>query len=89
MFKIQLVNAFTQEVLRENVFPDLKRIAEILDQFEESKKVDEDIFLFDEGMAVYRARYISHQIFREEEYKVYRLLFSAKSPRKLKLKQRS
>ncbi|MGY3718640.1 hypothetical protein ACWE42_24305 [Sutcliffiella cohnii] len=60
MFKIQLVNAFTQEVLREKVFPDLKRISEILDQFEESKKVDEDIFLFDEGMTVYKARYLSH-----------------------------
>ncbi|MGY3718741.1 hypothetical protein ACWE42_24865 [Sutcliffiella cohnii] len=89
MFKIQLVNAFTQEVLREKVFPDLKRISEIISTFEESQKIDEDFYLFDEGMNVYKARYISYQVIRDEEYKVYRLFFKAKFFKKLHLKQKS
>lgn len=77
MNKIQFVNAFTQEVIREEELKD-QRIHQFIVDIEESKKLEGEIYLFDHGLKVYQAKYISHTMYKEEDKKVYRLMFTTK-----------
>jgi hypothetical protein len=77
MNKVQFVNAFTQEVIREEELKD-QRIQQFIVDFEKTKKLKGEVLLIDHGLKVYEAKYISHTMYKEEDKKVYRLLFKAK-----------
>lgn len=71
MYKLQIYNAQTQEMLREKTYkkPDL-----ILSLLESAEK-GQECFLFDEERKTYKGDYVTHSNFTEEDLEVYKVLF--------------
>ncbi len=75
MYKLQICNALTQEILREKTYkkPDL-----ILSLIESGAK-GQECFLFDEDLRTLKGEYVSHSIYMEEtDTKVYKVIFKVK-----------
>ena len=74
MYKLQIYNAQTQEILREKTYkkPDL-----ILSLLESGAK-GQECFLFDEERRTLKGDYVSHSVFMEADTKVYKALFNVK-----------
>ena len=71
MYKLQICNALTHEMLREKTYkkPDL-----ILSLIESAAK-GQECFLFDEERKTYKGDYVTHSSFIEEDSEVYKVLF--------------
>lgn len=71
MYKLQIINALTHELIREKTYkkPDL-----ILDLIETGLK-GKECFLFDEDCRTYKGKYVSHTSHLEEDIKVFKVLF--------------
>ena len=71
MYKLQIINALTNELLREKTYkkPDL-----ILDLIETGLK-GKECFLFDNDCKTYKGAYVSHTSNLEDETKVFKVLF--------------
>ncbi|HLO12623.1 MAG TPA: hypothetical protein VK190_10440 [Pseudoneobacillus sp.] len=71
MYKLQICNALTQEILREKTYkkPDL-----ILSLIESATK-GQECFLFDEDRKTYKGLYVTHSNFTEEDSEVYKVFF--------------
>ena len=71
MYKLQIINALTHELLREKTYkkPDL-----ILDLIETGLK-GKECFLFDEECRTYKGVYVSHTSNLEDDIKVFKVLF--------------
>ncbi len=71
MYKLQICNALTNEILREKTYkkPDL-----ILDLIKSGLK-GQKCFLFDEECRTYKGVYVSHSSYLEEDVKVFKVLF--------------
>jgi adenylate kinase family enzyme len=78
MSKIQFVNAFTQEIIREEEIKDNTLINNFITSFEETKKRNQEVIIFDHGMTAYQAMYLSHSLVKKEQRKVYRVFFRTK-----------
>lgn len=78
MFRLQLVNVYTQEVLREQDYKNNETILNMIDSFEDEKDKEEECFIFDSGRRTLRAVYVTHNICNDDGVKVYRLLFKVK-----------
>ncbi|MFL6558339.1 MAG: hypothetical protein ACJ8MO_19760, partial [Bacillus sp. (in: firmicutes)] len=74
MYKLQICNALTQEILREKTYkkPDL-----ILSLIESGTK-GQECFLFDEQRKTLKGTYVTHSSFNEGDTKVYKVLFKVK-----------
>ncbi|QIZ07591.1 hypothetical protein HFZ78_13330 [Priestia megaterium] len=74
MYKLQICNALTQEILREKTYkkPDL-----ILSLIESGTK-GQECFLFDEQRKTFKGTYVTHSSFNEGDTKVYKVLFKVK-----------
>ena len=74
MYKLQICNALTQEILREKTYkkPDL-----ILSLIESGTK-GQECFLFDEQRKTLKGTYVTHSSFDEGDTKVYKVLFKVK-----------
>ena len=74
MYKLQICNALTHEILREKTYkkPDL-----LLSLIEAGEK-GQECFLFDEECRTYKGDYISHSSFTEEDCNVYKVYFRLK-----------
>ncbi|MBT2730306.1 hypothetical protein J7E63_26040 [Bacillus sp. ISL-75] len=74
MYKLQICNALTQEILREKTYkkPDL-----ILSLIESGIK-GQECFLFDEQRKTLKGTYVTHSSFNEGDTKVYKVLFKVK-----------
>jgi len=74
LYKLQICNALTQEILREKTYkkPDL-----ILSLLESAAK-GQECFLFDEELRTLKGEYISHSIMMEADTQVYKVLFKVK-----------
>ena len=72
MYKMQIRNALTHEILREKTYkkPDL-----ILSLIESAEKGQECFLLFDEGRRTFKGDYVTHSIFTEKDYIVYKVDF--------------
>jgi hypothetical protein len=72
LYKLQIINAQSQEILREKLYkkPDL-----ILSLMEDSEKGHE-CFLFDENLRTYKGVYVSHTCFTEGDMIIYKVLFN-------------
>ncbi len=68
---MQIRNALTHEILREKTYkkPDL-----ILSLIESAEK-GQECFLFDEERRTFKGDYVTHSIFTEEDYMVYKVDF--------------
>ncbi|WHY68832.1 hypothetical protein [Neobacillus sp. SuZ13] len=74
MYKLQICNAQTQEILREKTYkkPDL-----ILSLLESGAK-GQECFLFDEERRTLKGDYVSHSVYMEADTKVYKAVFKVK-----------
>jgi len=74
LYKLQIYNAQTQEILREKTYkkPDL-----ILSLLESGAK-GQECFLFDEERRTLKGDYVSHSVFMDADTKVYKALFNVK-----------
>jgi hypothetical protein len=74
LYKLQICNVLTQEILREKTYkkPDL-----ILSLLESGAK-GQECFLFDEERRTLKGVYVSHSSFIEDDMKVYKVLFKVK-----------
>ncbi|WP_144549335.1 hypothetical protein [Bacillus sp. X1(2014)] len=74
MYKLQIYNAQTQEILREKMYkkPDL-----ILSLLESGVK-GQECFLFDEERRTLKGDYVSHSVFMDADTEVYKALFNVK-----------
>jgi hypothetical protein len=74
LYKLQICNALTQEILREKTYkkPDL-----ILSLIESGIK-GQECFLFDEQRKTLKGTYVTHSSFNEGDTKVYKVLFKVK-----------
>jgi hypothetical protein len=74
MYKLQICNALTQEILREKTYkkPDL-----ILSLIESGEK-GQECFLFDEQRRTLKGTYVTHSTFIDGDTKVYKALFKVR-----------
>jgi hypothetical protein len=74
LYKLQICNALTQEILRVKTYkkPDL-----ILSLIESGTK-GQECFLFDEQCRTFKGVYVSHTSFIEEGIIVYKVLFKVR-----------
>lgn len=71
LYKLQIQNAETQEILREKTYKKPDLIFSLLDSAEK----EQECFLFDEQCKTYKGDYVSHSIYTEEDTEVYKILF--------------
>lgn len=74
MYKMQICNALTQEVLREKTYRKTDLIFSLL----ESAEKGQECILFDENCKTYKGNYVSHTIDFEGDMKVYKVYFDLK-----------
>jgi len=78
LYKMQMINAYTQETLREIEYDKQDYILEAIESLEKNKRDKLDLFLFDDERRTLKAEFISHVVVRDENVKVYRLLFKVR-----------
>jgi hypothetical protein len=72
LFKLQICNAYTQEIIREKVYkkPDL------IEWFINSATEGKEHVLFDEQLRTLKGFYVSHEVKDEGSMKVYKVFFN-------------
>ncbi|UQZ76189.1 hypothetical protein C2I17_17395 [Niallia circulans] len=75
MFILQFVDAYTQEIIREETYDKEDFIFEMIDSFHETCVKENDIILFDNKQRILDAKFISHKMIREADRKIYKLFF--------------
>ncbi|MBB6447413.1 hypothetical protein [Bacillus benzoevorans] len=71
MYKLQVYNAETQEILREKTYKKPDLIQSLL----ESAEKGQECFLFDEECKTYKGDYVTHSNSTEEDFEVYKVYF--------------
>lgn len=71
MYKLQIYNAETQELLREKTYKKPDLIHDLL----QSAKNGHKCFLFDEQLKTYKGDYVAHSTDTEDEFEVYKVQF--------------
>jgi hypothetical protein len=79
VYKLQFINALTQDILREEIFKDQKVILSMIKPMERNRDVDGlDLFLVDNRKRMLEGKFVSYTVGDEDGYIVYRLLFKVK-----------
>ena len=78
MYKLQFVNALTQDLLREEVYKDSKMIFKVLKTVEDSRKNGMQSFMFDSQRRTQDIEYVSHTVLTDDRHTIYRLYFKVK-----------
>ena len=71
MYKLQVFNAETQEILREKTYKKPDLIHSLL----ESAERGQECVLFDEECKTYKGDYVTHSSNTEEDFEVYKVYF--------------
>ncbi|WP_071394691.1 hypothetical protein [Bacillus tuaregi] len=71
MYKLQIQNAETQEILREKTYKKPDLIFSLLETAENGH----ECFLFDEECKTYKGDYVTHSTYKEEDTEVIKILF--------------
>ncbi|MGG1400570.1 hypothetical protein ABE288_22510 [Bacillus salipaludis] len=69
MYKLQFINADTQEILREVDYDKPDIINSIIEQFEEESITD--AFLMDSRMRLFKADYVTYSVIESNVYKFF------------------
>ena len=77
-FKLEFVNAYTQEVLRENFYEDASQIQDIIKTFEGTVDIDEDTYIFDFQQRALVAEYQNHSAMGQGNTLTYKLFFKVR-----------
>jgi hypothetical protein len=79
VYKLQFINALTQDILREEIFKDQKTVLEMIKPLERNRDVHgHDLFLVDNLKRMLQCKFVSYTVGDEADYIIYRLLFSVK-----------
>jgi hypothetical protein len=79
VYKLQFINALTQDILREEIFKDQNGVMQMIKPLERNRDLDgQDIFLVDNRKRMLSGKFESYTVGDEEGYMVYRLLFQIK-----------
>jgi hypothetical protein len=79
VYKLQFINALTQDILREEILKDEKIVREMIKPLERNRDTEgKDIFLVDGRKRMLEGKFVSYTVSDEDGYMVYRLLFSIK-----------
>jgi hypothetical protein len=79
VYKLQFINALTQDILREEIIKDQKTILEMIKPLERNRDVQgHDLFLVDNCKRMLQCKFVSYTVGDEHDYIIYRLLFSVK-----------
>jgi hypothetical protein len=79
VYKLQFINALTQEILREEIFQDQKAVLEMIKPLERNRDIEgHEVFLVDNRKRMLEGKFVSYTVGDENGYMVYRLLFSVK-----------
>jgi hypothetical protein len=71
LYKLQVFNAETQEILREKTYKKPDLIHSLL----ESAEKGQECVLFDEECKTYKGDYVTHSSFTEADFEVYKVYF--------------
>jgi hypothetical protein len=74
LYKLQVCNALTQEILREKTYQEPDLIFSLI----ESAEKGQECFLFDEERRTLKGAYVSHMVSIENNITVYKVLFKVK-----------
>lgn len=69
MYKIQIIDALTQEILREKTYDDAEAVLGLIDYVKKGR----ECFLFDDRNRLMKAEYITHYVAKEEGFVVYKV----------------
>jgi hypothetical protein len=76
---MHFINALTQEILREEIIKDQKAVIEMIKPLERNRDLHcHDLFLVDNRKRMLEGKFVSYTVADEDDYIVYRLLFSVK-----------
>jgi hypothetical protein len=79
VYKLQFINALTQDILREEIIKDEKIVKGMIKPLERNRDiVGHDVFLVDGRKRMLEGKFVSYTVGDEDSYMVYRLLFSVK-----------
>jgi hypothetical protein len=78
MYKMQLCNVYTQEVLREAVYDKPDMIHSLIDSAEKNVGFGLDSFIFDNQQRTLKAEYVTYSMIHESEATVYKIFFKVK-----------
>jgi hypothetical protein len=79
VYKLQFINALTQDILREEIFKDQNDVLQMIKPMERNRDVDgQDLFLVDSRKRMLSGKFVSYTVGDEDGYMVYRLLFTVK-----------
>nr|WP_295972116.1 hypothetical protein [uncultured Bacillus sp.] len=70
MYKVQLINALTHEILREKVYEKPEFVLSLIEFVEKEQKC----LFFDERLRLNKAEYITHYSYAEGGFEVYKIL---------------
>lgn len=69
MYKIQVFDALTHEMLREQTYETVEAVLGLIDYV----KTGHECFLFDDKLCLHKAEYITHYSVAEENTEVYKV----------------
>jgi hypothetical protein len=78
LFQILFADAVTQQIIRHTMVNTKEEAEKYLQNFIQSKGIDEDIILFDYEKQTNRARFVSHEVYENQGVMVYKFLFNMK-----------
>jgi 1-aminocyclopropane-1-carboxylate deaminase/D-cysteine desulfhydrase-like pyridoxal-dependent ACC family enzyme len=78
MYKMQFVNAYNQNVLREQLFKSSEKIMEMIMSLEKTTKDGLEIFLMDSEKRMLDSKFVTYKIVEEDDMTVYKVFFKTK-----------
>jgi hypothetical protein len=78
LYQILFSNVSTQQIVRHTMVKTKAEADQFLTNFEKCREIDEDIIIFDYEKRTFKARYVSHLIYRNSDCTVYKFSFDLK-----------
>lgn len=75
LYKLQFINTFNQEVLREATYDNTLTINRMLMGFEKASEIDEPTLIFCNKRKTWNAEYLFHKVVTEGNITVYKVFF--------------
>jgi hypothetical protein len=75
MYKIQFINTFNQEILREATYENDSKINGMLMSFEKASEIDEPTMIICNNRKTWNAEYLFHKVIIEGNQTVYKVFF--------------
>jgi hypothetical protein len=75
LYKLQFINTYSQEVLREATYETNVEINRMLIGFEKASEIDEPTLIFCNNRKTWNAEYLFHKVVNEENEIIYKVFF--------------